>query len=295
MSATFTVQDEATRVSPLGVRFWDPVTDALVTDGLALAVDGASPPVTVNVNPSGVFILSGLPGLGSAERGRGDTAYWNPPPQPASYVITVDDTLRRYLPCSFRLLGPTRWVARLECATATAVGAIAPFLGAVPLFASPAQAAPVGMATVSAWLWDAVTDAPAAYASLRVQGGTAPERVGLADAQGRVAVSLPYPPLVTTFASPPGGDSAARALGSETWSVGVTVRYDPAVATTGPPAHPDLCALLAQPVASARAAQSPPSPLTAAQLSYGSELVLATDGEPYLLVEPALAGSPPGS
>jgi hypothetical protein len=279
MSATSTAF-EWTRVSPIGLRFYDTVTQDVVRDGLVITVASAEPPVRVVVNPSGVFILSGLPGLAATEASSGDTSFWASPPLTASFRVTVDDVLGRFLPCSFTVEAPTRGIAQPPCPAALAA-ASGFSLPAAPLFSSVARSFPSGVGIVRAQLWDMAAQTPASNASLTVKAGAPAPVVGLADKQGRVALAFPYPPLPTNLGSPPVGN----ALNLQVWSVGISVSYDPAVAVSGPADHPDLCALLTQPAVQALATQSPPVPLTTASIAYGTDLVLRTDGGSLLLVD----------
>ena len=278
--------DVVTRVTPLGIRLWDFVTQTAVSEGLALSVRGPAGPASVSIaiNPSNVFVVSRLPGLAATEAGDGEAAFWASPPAAASYVITVDDSLGRFLPCSVQVIAPTHGVLPSPCAAGTWMPSMA--LGpAIPLFSSPSRELLPGTAAVRAQIWDAVADAPAAYAMLEVDTGAPPAQRGLADDQGRVLVALPYPPLPTTLSSPPG----PQALTALTWPVTPTVYYDTTAAATGTSGHPDLCSLLAQAPATALATASPPSTLSTATLAYGSDLVLATPGQSTLLIDPGAA------
>jgi hypothetical protein len=300
MTPTFTPIDEFTRVSPVGLRFWDPVTGVSIRDGLSLAVQGADPPARVSVSPSGVFILSGLPGLAAVEAGAGDQAFWSSPPETTTVIVNVDDNLGRYLPYSVRVEAPTRGIAQPLCAAELGATESPPVAGLVPLFAPPipgatplfssvAQIFPAGLAVVRAWLWDVAGNVPAASALMQVSRNGEVSSIGLADEMGRVVVALPYPPLPIGLASPPAG----AALTAQTWSIDVTFRYDPGTAKTGTPGHPDLCALVGQPTAQALASESPVAALTSARLLYGADTVLATDGQACLLIEPATSPRDP--
>lgn len=286
MTALGTTPEVVTRVTPLGIRLWDFVTQSAVSEGLTLTVQGPSGPATVSVaiNPSHVFVLSDLPGLAATEAGDGDAAFWASPPAAASYVITVDDSLARFLPYSLQVTAPTHGVLASPCAGGTWMPSMA-LEPAIPLFSSPSRELLPGTAAVRAQIWDAVADAPAAYAMLEIDTGAPPAQRGLADDQGRVLVALPYPPLPTGLSSPP----SPQALTAQTWPVTATVYYDATAATSGTPGHPDLCTTLAQPAATALATASPPSKLSAATLAFGIDLVLATPGQSTLLIDPGTA------
>jgi hypothetical protein len=259
-----------TRVAPLGMRFVDQATGQGVRDGLTVTTGGR----TAGVNPVDVHLLNRLPGLRTAEWGAGDAGYWDPPPTQRTFQVRVRDEHDRYLPFSFVAEAPTRGLFELGCVAPVGV----PSPGAVPLHSGPARTPPPGLAVVRAELRVASSGNPASFARLDVAGpGGAPGARGIADAQGRVVVLLPYPPPPASLAP------ATHALESARWDVSVAVHFR-AGAASGP--FPDLCSVLGQPPVTALSSRSPDTPLSSAQLAYGQELVLSTDGEHVLLVNP---------
>src|SRR5689334_1179503 len=90
------VIEHITLVAPFGVRFWDEVTGAVISDGLNITAYAASsavgqvqtfpdqrqvvsiraPRVQAFPNRQGVYVLRNLPGLRGAENGEGDANYW---------------------------------------------------------------------------------------------------------------------------------------------------------------------------------------------------------------------------
>ncbi len=285
MSMLTFAPDVVSRLSPLGIRLWDFVTQTAISDGVTLAVQGAGGPAPVRIvtNPSGVFVLGGLPGLAAVESSAGGSALRASPPEAAQFTIEVDHTRGRFLPFSLSVSAPTQGISVPACATDTWMPSMQ--LPAIPLFSGPARPVPAGLAAVRAQLWDTIADAPAAYAMLEIDPGTAPAQRGLADASGRVLVVLPYPPLATTLTSPP----ALQALTAQSWLLTPTVYYAAAAAGSGTSGHPDLCTLLAQSVATAPASSSPPSTPSTEPLLYGVDLVLVTPGESTLLIDPGAA------
>jgi hypothetical protein len=302
MSALPVILDTFTRVTPLGVRFWDPVLEMVVSDGLIVT---AYPPgfrflrVSAFTTPGGVYAFRGLPGLSAAERGAGDAAYWAKPPVQRSFVIEVSDPAGRYQPFALSAELPLRGVYAWNCGGAASPPAspIAPGPPAVPLFSAPSRDAPAGMAAVRAALWDPIADTAAARAVLEVTPPGQPPARGIADSQGRVVVLFPYPEPIAPPAAPgsplPG---SAVPLAQQQWTVTLMASYTPGLLSS--PA-PDLCATLRQPPATLWAtwADSPPrAPLTEASLTFGQELVLRTAGAagaalPVLYV--TAAASPP--
>jgi hypothetical protein len=274
-----TAIEVVTRVTPLGMRFRDVATDHTVRDGLVASVGG----VGGILNPSDVFVFSGLPGLRRSEQGDGRPDFWLNPPQTATYAAQVTDLMGRYQPFSFTVTAPYRGLFELPCADEIQSPPLSPPASppepeppAVPLFSAPARAIPPGMAAVRAEITEATSGDPAAFAVLEVDTGPGgPRGRGFADDQGRVLVILPYP-------RPPSGlGIAPRSIEAASWLVNVRVRYAAGVAS-GP--YPDLCAVLGQPPAVALATRTPDTPLHTGQLAFGQDLVLATAGEPVLLV-----------
>jgi hypothetical protein len=278
--------DPVTRLTPLGVRLWDAVTQTVVTDGISLTIKdaaGSVPSARIVVNPSGVFLISNLPGLRASEAGSGLPEFWAAPPAEATFTVSVDDMLNQFLPCSFSVTAPSKGLVTLAADKKAPMPATtAP---AIALFSSPARQLFGAVGGVRAQLWDVVADRPAAYATVEVDTGASPVAVGLADAQGRVLVPVPYPPLPNGLSSPPAG----QAVSAQSWPVTITVHYDPETASSGTPRHPDLRTLLGQSQATALAAVSPPTAFTTGSLPFGADLVLRTAAEAALLIEPGAA------
>jgi hypothetical protein len=267
------VSERLTYVAPLGVRFLDPATSRPVADGLVVRAAGRP----AFANRAGVFVLTGVPGLGVAERGAGDDAYWAEPPARTTVTVDVDDPRGRFLPFSFDADLPARGAFELACGSPPGVD------GPIVLFSSAARPVPAGCAVVRADLWDAHAGAPAAWAVLEVRApGLAPAR-GLADARGGVAVVFPYPEPSGLDGSPPSLER--RALSAQSWPVRLRVFAAPQADPVPP--RPDLCTVLTQPEATLLAGASPATPLTDATLDYGRELVLRTSAESVLVVTPA--------
>src|SRR5215813_1826337 len=111
-----TTPELVTRVTPFGVRFYDPATASPVTADLVVS---HTPPygaqITAVRTPSGVYAMHGLPGLVLAERGEGDEAYWSAPPASGTYQIQVYDPGGEFLPVSFDAALPARGLFSLAC------------------------------------------------------------------------------------------------------------------------------------------------------------------------------------
>jgi hypothetical protein len=285
VSTTPLVLETVTRTALLGVRFWDRVTGRVVVDGLEVMETTSG--TRLLSSRSGVFALHELPGLRASAFGSGDDAFWSSPPAVSTIGFTVVDTTRQFLPFAFTTDVPFRGLLAEDCGLdASPPDAV---VGGVPLFSAPSRIAPAGVAAVRADLWDVDANAPAAWAVLEVSAGSGPVYRGVADANGRTVVLLPYPEPPWHGSSPPPG---SHALSEQTWPLTIGVRYAPAQASPplpapSPDAVPDLCAVLTQPAGTLLAADSPSTALGSQLLAFGRELVLRTPGQSVLHVLPA--------
>jgi hypothetical protein len=270
----------------LGIQFWDFAFDTPITDSLQVSAqlkDTAYPLLPAYRTGSGVYAFQGLPCLRSVEY---------PPPEPVaapspaptfSFVITVADTLDRFVPTVFGVDLPLPYRGLfLSNDVPSPVDAAA----RAYLFSAPTRPVVVGMAAVRADLWDHEAQAPAAFAALRVQvDGSV--WLGTADENGRVLVAFPYPLLQRlSLGSPPG--SGQGTLTSMSWPITVDVQYEPGAQSLllqSTPfvqwpwnVTPSLKSILENQSAAQvwLAAAGPPVAQWTGQLTYGEELVLRT-------------------
>ena len=299
MSAPGLILERFTRVAPLGVRFWDAVSGAVIGDGLTVEGYPAgqeSRRTQAVVNHLGVYVLWHLPGMHAVEAGAGDAAYWASLPPPRRFVIEVTDGLSRFLPFTLAADLPVKGLFPWTCdPLASPVAAPpAPASTLVPLFSAPSRPVPAGMAVLRADLWDPGARSPAAWAAVGVSAAGRPPVWGIADGQGRVAVLFPYPEPPAPWVgpgSPPAGPP--RPLTQQEWPVQLTARYAPALSAA---AVPDLCATLQQPPAFLWADSARTQPLTGAVLHFGEELIVrtgATATVPLSVLYITPAASPP--
>lgn len=218
--------EQVTIFTVLGIQFWDQVLDQPVTDGLAVAAQllGADyMPVAAFRTVSGVYAFQGLPCLHSVEYPVAGAAGGVSPARTFPFVITVADTLSRFLPALFVVDLPLPYPGLFLSDQVTSP----PGEGArAYLFSAPTRTAGPGVSTVRADLWDRDAGSPAAYAAMDVWIGGQLWR-GMADDQGRAVVQFPSP-LVTrlSLGSPPGsGQGPATGM---SWPIQVAVRYQPA-------------------------------------------------------------------
>jgi hypothetical protein len=270
--------DAVSLVTPLGLRLWDVAAGSAAGEGVVV---GYFPPsgraATAVRTPSGVHALRGLPGLGAAERGAGDAAFWYSPPAGGSYRVDIRDPRGRYLPMCLDVMLPA---LGLYTPHASLPGLQA---SVVPVFSSPARPVPAGFAVVRAQL-ALGPDAPASWARLDIGLPDSTTATGVADAAGRVCVLFPWP-------EPSAANPAD--LRDQTWPLRLRAFFGSPAAAGPPPTPvaprngtPELTDLVQQ--LPARLAAGDGGDLTRADLSYGRELVLRTAGRSTL----SLTGSP---
>jgi hypothetical protein len=271
LSASPSILETLGRVTHLGMRFWDSLSDAAITDGLVVtAYSAARPTQRVNgrTNTSGAWFFPHLPGLSALEWGSGDAEYWTSiAAERQAYVVEVGDSLGRFQAFSFVVQAPVQGLATLDC-DSTSVGS-SNQSGSIPLYSAPTRLVPAAMAVVRAELRDPVANAPAAWAGLEAfVGGVSVART-FADERGRAALIFAFPEPAGVPLGSPGGAGELQQL---SWMVTLSATYGP-IANVGE-SPPVLCAVLAQPRATLWAATDRVQALGPVQLSFGQDLVV---------------------
>jgi hypothetical protein len=270
----------------LGIQFWDQTLDQPITDGLTVTAQlrGTDYPlVTAFRTASGAYAFQGLPCLHDVEYPGGATQVSTSPQKTFSFVITVSDSLERFLPTLFALDLPLDYSGLFlsnEISSSPGVGARA------YLFSAPTRAAAVGISVIRVDLWDHDRNQPAAYAALQVSIG-GQQWTGIADDQGRSQVQFPSPLLQSlSLGSPPG--SGQGPTSSVSWPIQISVLYEPAqlrYLLQGVPdvvwpwnSTPSLKSILdgQQPALVWQQEVGPPVPQWSGTLSYGTPLILRT-------------------
>jgi len=230
VTAAIRVLERDRTFTPLGIRFWDAALDVPVAEPLDVYawLRGTSYPATRAVRASsGVYAFHALPGQADAERpARGEEHPERVGPA-REYAIAVDDPAGRYLPVAFTVTLPLGYRGVfLEPADLLAASPPEP-QGRAYLFPSVGRAAPRGVAAIHATLVDESTlgsDAvrPAAWAVLTatVAGET---RSGIADAEGRVVVMVPFPTPERLRLGSPAVDTREAS-----WPVTLSAAWEPA-------------------------------------------------------------------
>lgn len=298
--------ERVTRVAALGVRFFDPVRQRVVSDLVVHAYWPGSTrrPQPLHAGPSGIFALHSTgPEWIDLEATAGTDAFWGHLPAPRNVLLAVRDPAGRFLPFTLPAPVPPPGTGPGQLFTPDcllASPASLPWaIDAVPLFAAPAGVAPEGMAVVRADLWNLPADRPAAGAVLAVSFDGRGIGWGMADARGSVVAVVPYPEPVDFT---PGSPGAGESPWSQTWELEIAVAVQanltawaplPGASAASQPSL-DLCAAWGQlqhPSATVWASRSPDQTMTTAVLRANADLILSTlvDGNPSsrLLLTPA--------
>lgn len=288
MATEIIILDRLTMVAPLGLRFHDSSSGALVGDGLVVWAYPVGKPTTRRraiANRKGVYVLHHGYGLTRREQGDGSRAYWdNPDPPNKDFVIEVTDEQRRFQPFQFTASLPVEGIFKWDGAMASPLAE----RSTIPLFSSPVRSVPSGMAVLRADLWDTAIDGPAAWAMIEVFTGGKLIGSGIADEAGRIAVIFPYPaPLTFAPASPPGSPpgsppvATSPPLTDQVWSLEIRALYTPDRPLVSPPVFfdtaqdlPDLKFTLSQPPATLWADAEQTEILEETNLRFGRELIL---------------------
>jgi len=270
----------------LGIQFWDPSIDEPITDGLNVTaqLQGTSYPV-LNAfrTASGSYAFQGLPSLHDLEYPASDSQAAPSPQQSFTFVISVADSLNRYLPALFAVDLPLNYSGLFlsnDSGSPSGLG------GRAYLFSAPPRVVTVGTNVVRASLWDRDRNQPAAFAALQVSIA-GKEWIGMADDQGRAQIQFPAPLLQSlSLGSPPG--SGQGPTSSVSWPVQVSVQYEPAqlrYLLKGLPdvpwpwnGTPSLKSILGEqaPALIWQNESGPPAPQWTGTLHYGTSLILRT-------------------
>jgi hypothetical protein len=281
------VLERVARNAALGLRFWDTAQASSSIDGLRVEVYPPANPrarTLARVNRSGVYVVDALPGLRDFELSDAEPeVLWATATR--AYRVEVRDPLGRFLPIAFDADLPARglftwrapWLSPPQPVALPGGPGSPPelLLERVPLFSAPARPVPEPLAVVYAQLRETGSERPAAWSLLGVSIDGVTRGLGLADAEGRVAVMFPYPePPRRSLASPP------EARNDFTWQVALTAFW-----SSGSPPRPvpdiadlaDVFASLASPRNVIESTVSPAAPL---RLTYRQPLTARTAGMP---------------
>lgn len=270
------------RTTPLGIRFWDPVLDAPVTNGLtvtAIQSAGAGREFPATRTVSGIFAfhnlgVNPLPPLPENDGPSNDAI---------EYLVDVRDRALRFHDTRFRVEAPHRGLWR-----PTMAGSPAPDGSGALLLSAPARTPSAGVARVRSHLRDAATGGPASFALMeaRVNGRL---WYGMADREGALSVLFPYPMPEGSWTSPSTSDS----IFSQVWALDLSVYYDPYLAAETPEDAPVEQGLVRSQPRARLIDHDPDSPFASPEalpisiqrdLHYGEDLVVRSGEDSNLYV-----------
>jgi len=294
-------------VAQLGFRFWDPVRNAQVSDGLEVTARTVNPYSRISQafqTPSGIYAFHGLPGFHDLEYPSNDLS--KPGNQKRTkLIIEVTDLQHRFLPFSFL------WDEEIPSIYTSwqfvdEYPACPPEPALPVLYLYSAQTRPLmpGMAAVRCSLKEYPGKKSAAHAFIEIDI-KGKKWLGMADEDGNAAVFFPYPAVDNVFygTSPP--LPVSQPFNCQKWQVAVGISYSPATFTPLPEAGrsessplgvgnkglPEFRSILRQQRARIWSHDPESTVGTTAvyeldeELTYGQELVLRTENKSELFLE----------
>ena len=262
------VMETVSRHAALGIRFWDIATGSTMIEGLKVTLFPRANPharTELQANRSGVYVAHAVPGLRGFEfSSQPPDALWATPPRP--YRVELVDPAGRFLPCAFDVDLPVRGLLSMLAPWLSPSQPIPlpletgsppqPLLGVIPLFSAPARPLPEPLGVVRAQLRDFGGTRAAAWALLTVAIDGQQRGLGLADAQGRVAVLFGYPePPRRQLSSPP------EARNDFSWQLALSAFREDAMPADEPPDLARVLGQLAQPRTVIESLHSPALPM----------------------------------
>lgn len=213
--------------SHLGIRFWDPVLDQKIGEGLqvtARAENARRPAASAQLTRSNIYSFRSLAGMRELEHSDREVDENPSPPLSRNYIVEVTDLQRRYVAVGFKVTLPLSRKGVFPSANLASPPQASP--KGFYLYSSATRSVPVGMTVLRGELFDVDRGAAAANAVVRVRTQDDFSWYGVADASGRVAVIMPYPARFEGIggASPPSNN---KRIFDQTWDLQVEVLYQP--------------------------------------------------------------------
>jgi hypothetical protein len=274
--------------TPLGIRFWDPVTDRQIVDGLnvtAYPLENPNKRVNSFRTRSNIYSFSHLPGMRDLELEITPIDAIPSPPQQKPFVIQIKDSLNRYIDVSFKTALPLSYSGVFLTRISGSPAQESP--RGFYLYSSVSRNLPNIYAVVRGELVDNVTGASASHALIKVLTEDNETWFGIADEKGRFVVVFPYPNLADGFGGSP---SALRGpLHEQSWNINLEICYSPSSQKVIPgstvPVYPSI---LKQSVANIfpfdTAVSSPSLAQLPLLLEFNQPTITKTDGQHILFV-----------
>lgn len=277
MQTTFTL---------LGIRFWDHAGNAPVSHDLQVTAWPTGRPqrkATAFRTGNGIYAFQGLPGLRHLEQPTGQRTPWDDDVTPTRFIFEVTDRRRRFLTLAYAVDVPFRGIFPTDAATSP----VADTPG-VLLFSAATRTPTPALGLVRAQLMIADPSRPepvqpAAYAMMELSIA-GEDWVGIAGADGQVALFFPYP----DFTSPLVFSSPVEAMEPQTWPFSVRIQYQESAQNIPYGASaPDINTLFNQAPADIWLNETGDTTGELAELfTYGEEPVLHTGLSPTLWLTP---------
>jgi hypothetical protein len=238
-------KERITVFTPLGIRFWDPVENIEINDNLEVKAwpENSKSQITKAIRTSsGIYSFHGLPGLHTIEYP--STRAISFPFASKSFIVGVNDVLRRFLPVVFRVYLPLPYMGIF----------LMNVMGSPPgdklpgffLFSAPTRTSSLGIAEIRGQLIEKSTQRPAAHAILEVEVNYK-KWYGIADDRGCIVILFPYPAIIGTFFTSPPEKRLILPLNQQKWEMTIRARYDPSTLYFPPgTALPELRSILNQ-------------------------------------------------
>lgn len=290
----FRLLEQLDTFTPLGIRFWDPVLDRAIVDGLqvtAWPLSSPTRPIVASRSRSDVFTFRWLPGMRPVEHRYPDPDFFDAStPQRRPFIVTVTDLRSRYLPAAFRIDLPLPYGGVFLAEGSASIPDATP--RGVYLFSAPARRTNELLTAVRGELVHQVTRATVPWAHVIVSAPHGAVFHGLADEVGRFAVFMPFPSLEEGFGGSPGQFGHGTPIGERGWDITLAVDAQPgALAALPGTSLPDYRSVFGQLPAQLWDAEPDPSvvptPRLSLRLRVGEELIVRTANLAQLLVTPA--------
>lgn len=287
------VQERFSRFTPLGIRFWDPVADRPIIDGLRVTArpsGGVAKKSHSARTRSSVHTFSNLPGLYDVETGIVTPEEAIAEGKQQQFLIEIEDRLDRYLSVAFLIALPLpyRGLFLSDGSGSPAENSPKGFY----LYSSANRRLAGNYAQVRGQLQNQLTGLPAAHALIRVMTESGESWFGLADADGHFVVAMP----LLDFSTSTGGSPATAQipLHEQTWNIDLEVAYSPTTLALLPETDiPNYTSILNQSTASIFPSdpEVPASAVTRISLllEFNRPIVIRTDGQSSLFVSPSVS------
>jgi hypothetical protein len=258
---------ETTRFfTPMGIRFWDMVTNKQVSDNLVVTARPDKmdfPFISAFRTPSGIYAFQGLPGLHEVEHPIQDI---DPDKHNKKhFIIKVEDQMRRFLPVVFSLDLPIKGIFPDDVKSISLQNKASGFY----LISAPTRSISPGIAAIRGQLIEKSTNKPAAYAVIEVVVD-GKNWFGVANEQGSISILFPYPDFKNTSLS-------SSSLHEQQWDLTIQVRYDPKTLSFPNDSRiPKLHTIFEQPTGIIWSSTEPKSDTLELNVTCGHEFTLRT-------------------